>query len=103
MWIQAIRDPKKKWLEMRYCTLREKVDWILKFWPAEWKVPKTKKGAKPKEKVEARTSKNARSLAENTRKVVEHDQDLGGSIATKNPRKKEIVLMEEVKGDDKNG
>jgi hypothetical protein len=27
-WIQARRDPKKKWLEMRYCTSCEEVYWI---------------------------------------------------------------------------
>jgi hypothetical protein len=41
LWIQARRDPKKKWLEMRYCTSREEVDWIVKDWPVQWKVPVT--------------------------------------------------------------
>jgi hypothetical protein len=30
MWILARRDPKEKWLEMRYCTLHKEVDWIVK-------------------------------------------------------------------------
>jgi hypothetical protein len=33
MWIQATRDPKKKWLEMRYCASREEVDRIVKYEP----------------------------------------------------------------------
>jgi hypothetical protein len=42
-WIQATRDPKKKWLEMQYCISREEVEWIIKDWPTQWKVPTTKK------------------------------------------------------------
>jgi hypothetical protein len=103
MWIQATRDPKKKWLEMQYCISREEVDWIVKDWPAQWKVPTTKKEAKPKEKEEAGTSKKTSSPAENTRKVAEHAQASGSSATTKNPRKKETMSREEVKGDDKNG
>jgi hypothetical protein len=57
MWIQATRDPKKKWLEMRYCASREEVDWIVKDWSTQWKVPVTNKGSKPKEQAEAGTSK----------------------------------------------
>jgi hypothetical protein len=30
MWIQATRDPQKKWLEMQYCASREEVEWIVK-------------------------------------------------------------------------
>jgi hypothetical protein len=30
MWIQAVRDPNKAWLEMQYCVTREEIDWIIK-------------------------------------------------------------------------
>jgi hypothetical protein len=77
LWIQATRDPKKKWLEMRYCTSREEVDWIVKDWPVQWKVPTTqKKGTNPKEPTEAGTSKKTSSPTDNTRKVAEHGPSL---------------------------
>jgi hypothetical protein len=50
MWIQARRDIKKKWLEMRYFTLHEEVYRIMKEWPTQWKAPVTqKKGTKTKD------------------------------------------------------
>jgi hypothetical protein len=50
LWVQDTRDPKNKWMEMRYCTSREEVEWIVKEYPAQWKVPTTQnKGTKPKE------------------------------------------------------
>jgi hypothetical protein len=33
LWIQARTDPKKKWLEIRYCTSLDEVDQIMKDWP----------------------------------------------------------------------
>jgi hypothetical protein len=30
MWIQAIRDPKKEWIDMQYYITREDIDWIIK-------------------------------------------------------------------------
>jgi hypothetical protein len=30
MCIQAARDSKKEWLEMKYCVTREEIDWIIK-------------------------------------------------------------------------
>ena len=39
MWIQAKRDPKKEWLQLRYCVIGEEVQWYMKDWPEEWKVP----------------------------------------------------------------
>jgi hypothetical protein len=30
IYIQAKRDPRKKWLEMRYYKTREEVEWIVK-------------------------------------------------------------------------
>jgi hypothetical protein len=103
MWIQAIRDPKKNWLEMRYCASREEVNWIVKYWPIQWEVPTTKKGAKPKEQVEEGTSKKTSSPTENTRKDAKRAQASGSSATMKNPRKKETMSREEVKDDDKNG
>jgi len=37
-WIQAARDPKKAWLEMKYCVTSEEIDWIIKDWPTQWKI-----------------------------------------------------------------
>jgi hypothetical protein len=36
MWIQAVRDPKKSWLEMQYCVTKEEIDWIIRDWPTQW-------------------------------------------------------------------
>jgi hypothetical protein len=36
VWIQATRDPKKVWLNMKYCVTRGEVDSIIKDWPAQW-------------------------------------------------------------------
>jgi hypothetical protein len=69
MRIQARRDPKKKWLEMRYCTMQEEVEWIVQDWHAQWKVPVAqKKGKKPKEQVEVGPSRNIGNPVDNTRK-----------------------------------
>jgi hypothetical protein len=38
MWIQEKRDPKKEWLQLRYCVTGEQVQWAIKDWPKEWKV-----------------------------------------------------------------
>jgi len=100
LWIQDTRYPKKKWLELRYCTSREEVDWIVKDWSALWKVPVLeKKGTKQKEPAKAGTSKKTISLDENTRKVAKHGQASGSSASNKNPRKKETVSRTKVKGD----
>jgi hypothetical protein len=45
VWIQEKKDPKKNWLQMRYCVTREEVQWAMKDWPDEWKVPVTSKKA----------------------------------------------------------
>jgi hypothetical protein len=39
IWIQARSDPKKKWIEMRYYTTREEVEWIVIDYPMQWKIP----------------------------------------------------------------
>jgi hypothetical protein len=38
VWIQDKRDPKKNWLHMRHCLTGEEFQWVLKYWPDEWKV-----------------------------------------------------------------
>jgi hypothetical protein len=50
MWIQARRDPNKKWLNMQYCITTEEVQWLIGEWPDQWKVlVADKKGKKGKE------------------------------------------------------
>jgi hypothetical protein len=31
MWIQAKRDPKKEWLQLRYYVIGEEVQWAMKY------------------------------------------------------------------------
>jgi hypothetical protein len=54
MWIQAARDPKKEWLEMYYYVTREEIDWIIKYWPTQWKVPVSKPTTNPVEKTSSK-------------------------------------------------
>jgi hypothetical protein len=50
MWIQERRDPKKKWLNMKYYITVEEVQWVIGEFPDQWKVPVAeKKGTKGKE------------------------------------------------------
>jgi hypothetical protein len=103
MWIQDRRDPKKKWLRMRYYTTCKDIECTIKDSSTQWKVPVTQnKGTKPKDRVEAGPSKKADIPADNTSKVSKHAQALGISPTTKKPRKKETISRAEVKGDDKN-
>jgi hypothetical protein len=86
MWIKAKRDPKKNWLQMRYCVTTEEVQWAMKDWPEEWKVPVvSKKGSKGKQQVEVGTSKKTNSPTTNMRKVAEHAKDTGGSMTVRKP------------------
>jgi hypothetical protein len=39
IWIQSRRDPKKTWLKIQYCITNEEVQWVIKEWPDQWKVP----------------------------------------------------------------
>jgi hypothetical protein len=39
MWIQARKDPDKKWLQMRYCITEGDIDMVIKDWEDEWKIP----------------------------------------------------------------
>jgi len=65
MWIQARRDPKKKWLKMHYCITKEEVQWVIWEWLDQWKLPLVEnKGTKGKE--HARTTQSS-SASKNTR------------------------------------
>jgi hypothetical protein len=53
IWIQDKRDPKKEWLKLIYCVTEEQVQWFIKDWPEEWKVPIiSKKVPKSKQQVD---------------------------------------------------
>jgi hypothetical protein len=89
VWIQEKRDPKKNWLQMRYCVTGEEVQWAMKDWPDEWKVPVTsKKETKGKKIVEVGTSQKSNSPTTNTRKVAEHTKETGGSMTVENQDKR---------------
>jgi hypothetical protein len=78
MWIQAKRDPKKEWLQLRYCVTGEEVQWAMKDWPEEWKVPVIpKKVPKSKQQVEVGPSKKSTSPTTNTRKERVHKRNRG--------------------------
>ena len=65
IWIQARRDPKKKWLKMHYCITKEEVQWVIWEWLDQWKLPLVEnKGTKGKE--HARTTQSS-SASKNTR------------------------------------
>ena len=67
----------------------EEVQWTMKYWLDEWKVPVTsKKEHNRKQSVEAGTSQKFNSPTTNTRKVVESAKDIGGSVTVRKPRKK---------------
>jgi hypothetical protein len=38
MWIQERRDPRKKWLQLRYCVTKEEVEMSMRYWPNDWKI-----------------------------------------------------------------
>jgi hypothetical protein len=38
IWIHDKRDPKKEWMQLRYCVTREEVQWVMKDCPEECKV-----------------------------------------------------------------
>jgi hypothetical protein len=89
VWIQDKRDPKNNWFHMRHCLTGEEFQWVLKYWPDEWKVLVTaNKGQKEKQIVEVGTSQKSNSPTTNTRKVVECIKDIGGSATVRKPRKK---------------
>jgi hypothetical protein len=75
----AKRDPKKEWLQLRYCVTGEEVQWAMKDWPEEWKVPVvSKKVSKGKKQAEVGTSQKSNSPTMNTRKETEvHEGNRG--------------------------
>jgi hypothetical protein len=38
MWIQAWKDPNKKWLQMHYYITEGDIDMVIKDWEDEWKI-----------------------------------------------------------------
>jgi len=82
-------DPKKNWLQMRYCITGEEFQWFMKYRRDEWKVIVTiKKGQKGKKPVEVAMPHKSNSPIANTREVVEHAKDIGGSVIVIKPRQK---------------
>jgi hypothetical protein len=39
MWIQAWKDPNKKWLQMCYCITEGDIDMVIKYWEDDWNIP----------------------------------------------------------------
>jgi hypothetical protein len=39
MWIQAQKDPNKKWLQMHYYITEGNINMVIKYWEDEWKIP----------------------------------------------------------------
>jgi hypothetical protein len=72
---------------LRYCFTGEEVEWVMKYWPKEWKVLVIpKKVPKTKQQVEVGPSKKSTIPTKNTRKAIEHKQYKGGGATIKNPR-----------------
>ena len=111
MRIKATRDPKKEWLEMKYCVTREHIDWIIKHWPTKWKMlvgkrttrPVATQSTKHKRQVEAGPSAKTNILADNTRKVAVHTQALESNAVLKRPSMREMVTRMDIQQDAKKG
>jgi hypothetical protein len=39
MWIQACKDPRKEWLQLRYCITEEDVEMTMRDWHDDWRIP----------------------------------------------------------------
>jgi hypothetical protein len=39
MWIRACRDPRKDWIQMRYCITEDDIKMDMRDWPNEFKIP----------------------------------------------------------------
>jgi hypothetical protein len=80
---------------MQYCVTKEEVDWIIRDWPVQWKLPVTKpttrpvvtQSTKPKEKAEAGSSTKTNNPTDNTRKAAAQNQLSGSSAVPKIPRR----------------
>jgi hypothetical protein len=69
MWIQEHKDPDGEWLQLRYCINIEEVDWEIKDWVDDWKIPVITKDMPKGKEIEAGSSKTS----------------AGGSAAMKKP------------------
>jgi len=70
MCIQAKRDPKKEWLQLRYSVIAKELQWAMKYWTKEWSVPvASKKGSKGVKQAEDGTSQKSNSPTTNTIKA----------------------------------
>jgi hypothetical protein len=95
MWIHDARDPKKAWLEMKYCIAKEEVDWIVKYWPVQRKLPISKpttraimkQSSRPKEKDELGSSARTNSLADKTRKDAVQNLRTRSNVVLKKSKK----------------
>jgi hypothetical protein len=67
------RDPEREWLQLRYCVNAEEVDWEIKDWVDDWKIPVITKDMPKGKEIEAGSSKTS----------------AGGSTTTKKPPHKE--------------
>jgi hypothetical protein len=68
------------------------VQWAMRDWPEEWKVPVIpKKVPMAKKKAEVGSSNNSSTPTTNTRKEIEHAREKGGSTTTRNPKQKNII------------
>jgi hypothetical protein len=96
---------------MKYCVTREDIDWIIKDWPAQWKMPVekpttmslAKQSTKSIGKDEAGPSTKTNSPNANTRKVVVRTQAIGSSTVPKRPRRIATVPMKYMQKDAKKG
>jgi hypothetical protein len=86
MWIQEKRDPEKEWLQMRYCVTIEEVQWEMKDWKEEWKVPV--EPTKDKKPSEARLLTEEEYPNRKYKKKTVHMKQTGGSATTRTLRQK---------------
>jgi hypothetical protein len=92
MWIQACRDPKKEWLQLRYCVNTEEVDWAIKDWEDDWKVPVITKELPKDKETEVGPSQTS---AGDIRMVTQGTKATGGSATTKKlPQRRSQVLSQ---------
>jgi hypothetical protein len=87
MWIHAKRDPAKERLQMRYCATAEEVEWVMKYWQEEWKIPfeqaKEKHPSKDKQPAEVSSYQTKSSPAHKTRSATQNKNSIGESAAAK--------------------
>jgi hypothetical protein len=69
MWIQVCRDPNKEWLQLQLCINSKEVEWAMKYWQDDWKIPVITKDMPKGKEVEA----------------VSSNTSVEGSVVTKKP------------------